>query len=292
MSSDFVAVAVRIFVNETVELATREFKFYNCAATVRKSENTPWVGRLICQFCSVTHWKYTVTVNTASTDNLDVNVSPCMNRWEIKALFVNCDAWQLWMHLLHFLSPVYYHAEEIASVSYSLIKKWKSISPFSSPLLIFFLHFFHAKERVMNELCLCEVAEIHLVVSNMDFHAGRSLMSLHLFSFSFFVCFYACSCIIMCVKVFFIMFGVYVSRFLCVCVSVSGACHVWPVRGAASGIHGTTPAATWTTWWATTSSSPVRLVLLTVNTLVACWGVFSLTACVDKSVAGVLKRHI
>lgn len=122
------------------------------------------------------------------------------------------------MHLLHFLSPVYYHAEEIASVSYSLIKKWKSISPFSSPLLIFFLHFFHAKERVMNELCLCEVAEIHLVVSNMDFHAGRSLMSLHLFSFCFFVFFYACSCIIMCVKVFFIMFGVYVSRFLCVCV--------------------------------------------------------------------------
>lgn len=41
VSLDFVAVAFRIFVNETVELATREFKFYNCAATVRKSENTP-----------------------------------------------------------------------------------------------------------------------------------------------------------------------------------------------------------------------------------------------------------
>lgn len=38
-----------------------------------------------------------------------------------------------------------------------------------SPLLIFFLHFFHAKECVMNELCLCEVAEIHLAVSNIDF---------------------------------------------------------------------------------------------------------------------------
>lgn len=121
------------------------------------------------------------------------------------------------MHLLHFLSPVYYHAEEIASVSYSLIKKWKSISPFSSPLLIFFLHFFHAKERVMNELCLCEVAEIHLVVSNMDFHAGRSLMSLHLFSFCFFVCFYACSCIIMCVKVFLLCL-VFMCLDFCVCV--------------------------------------------------------------------------
>lgn len=41
VSSDFVAVAIRVFVNETVELATRDFKFYNCAATVKKSENTP-----------------------------------------------------------------------------------------------------------------------------------------------------------------------------------------------------------------------------------------------------------
>uniref|UniRef100_A0A3Q1FTE5 Plexin b2b n=1 Tax=Acanthochromis polyacanthus TaxID=80966 RepID=A0A3Q1FTE5_9TELE len=47
---DFVAVAVRIFVNETVELATREFKFYNCAATVRKSENTP------CMSCVASSW--------------------------------------------------------------------------------------------------------------------------------------------------------------------------------------------------------------------------------------------
>uniref|UniRef100_A0A8C3G8I6 Plexin b2b n=1 Tax=Cyclopterus lumpus TaxID=8103 RepID=A0A8C3G8I6_CYCLU len=47
---DFVAVAVRIFVNETVELATREFKFYNCAATVRKSQNTP------CMSCVASSW--------------------------------------------------------------------------------------------------------------------------------------------------------------------------------------------------------------------------------------------
>uniref|UniRef100_A0A3B4YIV1 Plexin b2b n=1 Tax=Seriola lalandi dorsalis TaxID=1841481 RepID=A0A3B4YIV1_SERLL len=47
---DFVAVAIRIFVNETVELATREFKFYNCAATVRKSENTP------CMSCVASQW--------------------------------------------------------------------------------------------------------------------------------------------------------------------------------------------------------------------------------------------
>ncbi|KAK5867082.1 hypothetical protein PBY51_011601 [Eleginops maclovinus] len=47
---DFVAVPLRIFVNETVELATREFKFYNCAATVRKSENTP------CMSCVASSW--------------------------------------------------------------------------------------------------------------------------------------------------------------------------------------------------------------------------------------------
>uniref|UniRef100_A0A1A8RPX9 Plexin b2b n=2 Tax=Nothobranchius rachovii TaxID=451742 RepID=A0A1A8RPX9_9TELE len=47
---DFVAASIRIFVNETVELATREFKFYNCAATVRKSENTP------CMSCVSSSW--------------------------------------------------------------------------------------------------------------------------------------------------------------------------------------------------------------------------------------------
>ncbi|XP_031671550.1 plexin-B3-like [Oncorhynchus kisutch] len=38
---DFVAVPIKIFVNESVELATREFNFYNCSATVRKAESTP-----------------------------------------------------------------------------------------------------------------------------------------------------------------------------------------------------------------------------------------------------------
>uniref|UniRef100_A0AAQ4P2Z2 Plexin b2b n=1 Tax=Gasterosteus aculeatus aculeatus TaxID=481459 RepID=A0AAQ4P2Z2_GASAC len=47
---DFVAVAIRVFVNETVELATRDFKFYNCAATVKKSENTP------CMSCVASSW--------------------------------------------------------------------------------------------------------------------------------------------------------------------------------------------------------------------------------------------
>lgn len=108
------------------------------------------------------------------------------------------------MHLLHFLSPVYYQAEEIASVSYSLIKKWKSISPFFFPPPYFFLHFFHAKECVMNELCLCEVAEIHFVVSSMDFFAGRSLMSLHVFRYC--LCVLSVACVLLPNYVFGIIF--------------------------------------------------------------------------------------
>ncbi|XP_061577070.1 plexin-B2b [Cololabis saira] len=47
---DFVAVAIRIYVNKTVELASREFQFYSCAATVRKSERTP------CMSCVSSPW--------------------------------------------------------------------------------------------------------------------------------------------------------------------------------------------------------------------------------------------
>lgn len=47
----------------------------------------------------------------------------------------------------------------------------------------------------MNELCLCEVAEIHFIVSSMDFCAGRSLMSLHVFKISFMRGFVSCVCL-------------------------------------------------------------------------------------------------
>lgn len=131
----------------------------------------------------------------------------------------------------------------------------------------------------MNELCLCEVAEIHFVVSNMDFYTGRSLMSLHVFKILFvraFMC--VCSCLIVCVKVFSclcVCVWVHLSVFLCVCVCVrvfSGVWHVWQVRGVASGIQTTTPAATWTAaWLAPTSSSTVRSVLSRVNTSCHLW---------------------
>ncbi|XP_059190564.1 plexin-B2b [Centropristis striata] len=65
---DFVAVAIRIIVNETVELATREFKFYNCAATVRKSENTP------CMSCVASSWGCQWNIRDHTCSDIDDNV--------------------------------------------------------------------------------------------------------------------------------------------------------------------------------------------------------------------------
>uniref|UniRef100_A0AAX7TZF5 Sema domain-containing protein n=1 Tax=Astatotilapia calliptera TaxID=8154 RepID=A0AAX7TZF5_ASTCA len=75
VSSDFVVVAIRIFVNETVELATREFMFYNCAATVRKSENTP------CMSCVSSQWgcQWNTQDHTCSDADNSVVVSHIIN---------------------------------------------------------------------------------------------------------------------------------------------------------------------------------------------------------------------
>uniref|UniRef100_A0A673L8J3 Plexin-B2-like n=1 Tax=Sinocyclocheilus rhinocerous TaxID=307959 RepID=A0A673L8J3_9TELE len=47
---DFVAVPVKITVNDGVEVASSEFEFYNCAAVVKRSENTP------CIACVTSKW--------------------------------------------------------------------------------------------------------------------------------------------------------------------------------------------------------------------------------------------
>uniref|UniRef100_A0A665XBA2 Sema domain-containing protein n=1 Tax=Echeneis naucrates TaxID=173247 RepID=A0A665XBA2_ECHNA len=67
VASDFVAVAIRLFVNKTVELATQEFKFYNCAATVRKSENTP------CMSCVASQWGCQWNMNDHTCSDMDQN---------------------------------------------------------------------------------------------------------------------------------------------------------------------------------------------------------------------------
>uniref|UniRef100_A0A8C4HT78 Plexin b2b n=1 Tax=Dicentrarchus labrax TaxID=13489 RepID=A0A8C4HT78_DICLA len=66
---DFVAVPIRIFVNETVELAMREFKFYNCAATVRKSENTP------CISCVASSWGCQWNTHDHTCSDMDDSVN-------------------------------------------------------------------------------------------------------------------------------------------------------------------------------------------------------------------------
>ncbi|KAJ8007378.1 hypothetical protein DPEC_G00116890 [Dallia pectoralis] len=48
---DYVAVPVKILVNGDIEVASSEYKFYNCAATVRRSENTP------CKACVTSEWR-------------------------------------------------------------------------------------------------------------------------------------------------------------------------------------------------------------------------------------------
>ncbi|XP_035282714.1 plexin-B2-like isoform X1 [Anguilla anguilla] len=47
---DFVAVPVKILVNETVEVAAQHFKFYNCSAAMKKVENAP------CLSCVTSDW--------------------------------------------------------------------------------------------------------------------------------------------------------------------------------------------------------------------------------------------
>uniref|UniRef100_A0A1A8U212 Plexin B2 n=3 Tax=Nothobranchius TaxID=28779 RepID=A0A1A8U212_NOTFU len=47
---DYVSVPVRVLVNETIEVTSGEYRFYNCAATVMKNQNTP------CISCVTSQW--------------------------------------------------------------------------------------------------------------------------------------------------------------------------------------------------------------------------------------------
>ncbi|KAK7149721.1 hypothetical protein R3I94_009126 [Phoxinus phoxinus] len=49
-TQDFVAVPVKITVNDGIEVASKAFEFYNCAAVVKRSENTP------CIACVTSKW--------------------------------------------------------------------------------------------------------------------------------------------------------------------------------------------------------------------------------------------
>ncbi|XP_078138128.1 plexin-B2-like isoform X2 [Centroberyx gerrardi] len=47
---DYVSVPVKVLVNDDIEVASGEYHFYNCAATVRKNQNTP------CIACVTSEW--------------------------------------------------------------------------------------------------------------------------------------------------------------------------------------------------------------------------------------------
>ncbi|CAG08637.1 unnamed protein product [Tetraodon nigroviridis] len=67
---DFVAVEIKLFVNESVELAAREFNFYSCAATVRKSENTP------CMACVASSWGCQWNTDDHTCSDMDKTSGP------------------------------------------------------------------------------------------------------------------------------------------------------------------------------------------------------------------------
>uniref|UniRef100_A0A7N8WT97 Plexin b2a, tandem duplicate 1 n=1 Tax=Mastacembelus armatus TaxID=205130 RepID=A0A7N8WT97_9TELE len=56
---DFVSVPVKILVNNEIEVTSGEYHFYNCAATVRKNQNTPCIACVTsewgCQWNAVDH---------------------------------------------------------------------------------------------------------------------------------------------------------------------------------------------------------------------------------------------
>lgn len=159
------------------------------------------------------------------------------------------------MHLLHFLSSFYYQAEEIASVSFSLIKKWKSISPFFPPPY-FFSSFLSCRGMCDERALLMWSCRDPFRCQQHGFLWRTLFDEFACFKFCLCVCAFTCVCsyLILCVKA--------LSYLWCFCVCFSGVCHVWPVHGVASGTHVTIPAATWmTAWWVPPSSSTVRLVM-------------------------------
>uniref|UniRef100_A0A8C7VZ54 Sema domain-containing protein n=1 Tax=Oncorhynchus mykiss TaxID=8022 RepID=A0A8C7VZ54_ONCMY len=65
---DFVTVQVKILVNDDIEVTSSEYKFYNCAATGRKSRNTP------CIACVTSEWQCQWNAQDHTCSDRDVSV--------------------------------------------------------------------------------------------------------------------------------------------------------------------------------------------------------------------------
>ncbi|KAL0968032.1 hypothetical protein UPYG_G00261380 [Umbra pygmaea] len=62
---DFVAVPIKIFFNDTVEVASKSFEFYNCSATGRREEHTP------CMACVASLWNCQWNIKDHICQDLD-----------------------------------------------------------------------------------------------------------------------------------------------------------------------------------------------------------------------------
>ncbi|XP_035377013.1 plexin-B2a [Electrophorus electricus] len=64
-TQDFVTVPVKLVVDDTIEVAASEFKFYNCTAVVQKAANTP------CSVCVKSEWRCQWNMQTHTCGDLD-----------------------------------------------------------------------------------------------------------------------------------------------------------------------------------------------------------------------------
>ncbi len=70
---------VKITVNDDIEVASSAFEFYNCAAVVKRSENTPWVSGNVLKMCL----PYSILKISLLTGRLCVPQMHCMcnSKW-------------------------------------------------------------------------------------------------------------------------------------------------------------------------------------------------------------------
>ncbi|XP_030643312.1 plexin-B2a [Chanos chanos] len=68
---DYVAVPVKILVDKNVEVASSEYKFYNCAAIVKKAENTPCIACVSSEWgCQWNTREHTCSDTDDTTENI------------------------------------------------------------------------------------------------------------------------------------------------------------------------------------------------------------------------------
>uniref|UniRef100_A0A672KBN2 Plexin B2 n=1 Tax=Sinocyclocheilus grahami TaxID=75366 RepID=A0A672KBN2_SINGR len=111
-TQDFVAVPVKIMVNDGVEVASSAFEFYNCAAVVKRSENTP------CIACVTSNWgcQWNIQDHTCSDRDDTVKGDHIIQHMQVSnlsALFfiVKCLTFQIGTELMKQVGEVTVEAD-------------------------------------------------------------------------------------------------------------------------------------------------------------------------------------